>query len=472
METVDAGAVWDLLPSHDGRRKAYFFFGSRYTRFDVESGVEDYGYPQLISTNWEGIWTDRIDAVIVWPVKVDRRRKAYFFRGAHYIRWDVKGDHSDYIKTIADNWKNWPPNWNRVDAAVHFPGDSPGCQSSEGIVYFFCGSEYARFNVDQDQFVGDPQPISKGWPGLRDSGIDAAVGWPLSSAMSDPNKAYFFWGKQYFRYDLSREAPDGGYPRKIAEQWRAREVCIWAASDVPIAVHEDARLREADKKTLSKLQWPEGLSRGQAGWHIGVNWVTFDSLLQLLNNLKLPDYLGAGRLRSGEITRLAINAHGLPGDIRINGRSNKAGRLTAAALVPEWSDVRNQCLSLEKLLAPDATVLFMGCLAGFGSEGSALLKALSNLWPGRTVVMFWSIGYQLSAAMLRDSNLCEAGMRDTRQVNLSVTVPGKAMNDFEEEMRLSWDDFKKLPWASHVSQTSRVAKNGQIIADTLPADFR
>lgn len=479
MDKVDAGAVWDLLPTHDGRRKAYLFFGKQYTRFDVESGTEDFGYPKNTGAEWDGLWGDRIDAVIVWPVKVKGRRKAYFFRGGEYMRWDVLGNHPDYTKPLdTDSWKDWPSGWDHVDAAVHFPGDSSGCNSNDGIVYFFSGSEYCRFNVSQDTFFGDPIPIAKEWPGLPAGGIDAAVGWPVGrtwtgSVVEEPDKAYFFWGTKYLRYDLHRETLDAGYPKTIVKEWPAREVCVWAAGDVPATVDDDARLREADGTTLSTLEWPAGSVKGQAGWHVGLNFATFAGLLKQLQQLELPDFLGKSRLQSGEIDRLAICAHGNPGDVRINGRHSETAALTPAAL-KDGSAMHTDVMSLEKWLAPDATVLFMGCLAGSGDPGVALLKRLSTLWPGRTVVMYWSLGYQAPVRMLRKgTKRCEPGMRNTRQLNTSVTVEGtKAFYDFEAEMLKIWDDLAYIPWASHDSLTARSARNGVMLFDSVPAKQR
>jgi hypothetical protein len=42
--------------------------------------------------------------------------------------------------------------------------------------------------------------------------IDSAVVWPT-------NKAYFFSGHEYTRYDIGGDQPDPGYPRPIADNW-------------------------------------------------------------------------------------------------------------------------------------------------------------------------------------------------------------------------------------------------------------
>ena len=56
---------------------------------------------------------------------------------------------------------------------------------NNGKVYFFQGSEYARYDIAQDMADSDdgngnayPRPIRNNWPGLFEENMDAAAFWP------------------------------------------------------------------------------------------------------------------------------------------------------------------------------------------------------------------------------------------------------------------------------------------------------
>src|SRR5436189_127118 len=75
--------------------------------------------------------------------------------------------------------------------------------------YFFRGTQYVRYDIDADKpDEGYPRTIDSGWPGLFKQDIDAAVVWPNG-------KAYFFKGDSYQRYDVENDSVDAGYPASI-----------------------------------------------------------------------------------------------------------------------------------------------------------------------------------------------------------------------------------------------------------------
>lgn len=132
----------------------------------------------------------------------------YFFNGHDYVRYDATTGQiaAGYPKPIGGNWPGLAELGfdDGIDAAVAWPN---------GKVYFFSGSEYVRYDLTVNAVdAGYPREISAGWAGVFDKDIDAVVVWPTG-------KAYFFRGNDYVRYDLTANAVDAGYPRSIASAW-------------------------------------------------------------------------------------------------------------------------------------------------------------------------------------------------------------------------------------------------------------
>jgi hypothetical protein len=100
---------------------------------------------------------------VVWP-----NSKAYFFRGAQYIRYDIAKDKADpgYPRAIAGAWPGFPASFAAgVDAAVVW---------NNGKAYFFKGSDYIRYDIAADKTdAGYPKPIKGNWPGLFEKDLGA-----------------------------------------------------------------------------------------------------------------------------------------------------------------------------------------------------------------------------------------------------------------------------------------------------------
>ncbi|HEX2705799.1 MAG TPA: hemopexin repeat-containing protein [Candidatus Lustribacter sp.] len=89
--------------------------------------------------------------------------------------------------------------------------------------YFFSGDQYVRYDVAADAVdAGYPKPIAGSWPGLFTRDIDAAVVLPNG-------KVCFFSGDQYIRYDWDADQADPGYPKAIAGSWPGLFVPVEAA---------------------------------------------------------------------------------------------------------------------------------------------------------------------------------------------------------------------------------------------------
>jgi hypothetical protein len=127
----------------------------------------------------------------------------FVFKAGQYLKFDlsvdpatsqIKGVLPGYPRSLQaaqSDFKNWPPNWTSVDAAVNW---------GNGKVYFFRGSQYIRWDIAANQMDSN-YPMSldaahwPGWPPAWNSGIDAAINW-------GNNKVYFFRKGQYLRYDI------------------------------------------------------------------------------------------------------------------------------------------------------------------------------------------------------------------------------------------------------------------------------
>lgn len=188
-------------------KKLYFFRGGEYYRYDVEADRIDADHPKPITGNWQGVWAEGVDAIIISPWD---NRKAYLFKGKEYIQYDTAVDRRPGVgspKPIPDDWPGiWPDG---IDAAVVW---------NDGKIYFFKGSEYIRFDVKSKRSdPGYPQPIADSWPGLWSSNIDTILtnSWPPHLS----GKAYFFKDGQYIRYDMVLNEVDDGYPKTISRYW-------------------------------------------------------------------------------------------------------------------------------------------------------------------------------------------------------------------------------------------------------------
>jgi hypothetical protein len=239
-----------------------------------------------------------------------------------------------------------------------------------------------------------------------------------------------------------------------------KTVSVWAASgDVPMNVCEDARLRKESDGFKSDVKEFLGFSspfangdtpRGQAGWEVGINYTS--NFHQLATTLALDV-----APKQGKIRRLAIHAHGLPGQVFVNGSNRPPLELnTLEGYKADLALIRDS-------LAPDAVVLFVGCLAGQGKAGDAFLMEVSRLLPGRKVVAFETIGFAPAGKLQERAgeNCTEPGMRDT-------DAPDGSHDPLVARQRAAawaplWNRLDLLPWASETSPHAVVARNGVII---------
>ena len=196
MTPLDA-ALW-----YGKNKRAYFFTGNKYVRYNPETNKADAGYPKKIKDHWHGVPFNKIDAALWY----EKKKKAYFFSGKEYVRYNPSTDKVDpgYPKKIKDHWKG--VSFNTLDAALW--------HEKKKKVYFFSGNEYVRFNPATNKVdPGYPKNIKANWKGVSFSTVDAAL-WHEKK-----KKIYFFSGDKYIRYNPTSNKADSGYPKNTILYW-------------------------------------------------------------------------------------------------------------------------------------------------------------------------------------------------------------------------------------------------------------
>lgn len=125
-------------------------------------------------------------------------RSTYVFRGEFYWKANGSGIFDGHPRLISKDWDGLP---GYIDASMTWPRAS---------TLFFKGKWFWKF-VDKHMDPGYPKRISEGLPGIPDY-LDAAV------VLHGDGKAYFFKGRQYWKYDKYTGVSDG-YPRNITNDW-------------------------------------------------------------------------------------------------------------------------------------------------------------------------------------------------------------------------------------------------------------
>ena len=137
--------------------KAYFFSGSKYYRYDVNSDKVEAGYPQSITTYWPGLWERDIDAIIQYP----NTNNVYVFKGSQYLRFNFKKNKVDsgYPLPISPHWHGLDAFKDGVDSAL--------ISTDKKKVYFFKGAYYISYDIASDRAdSGYPKLIKGNWKGL------------------------------------------------------------------------------------------------------------------------------------------------------------------------------------------------------------------------------------------------------------------------------------------------------------------
>jgi hypothetical protein len=298
------------------------------------------------------------------------------------------------------------------------------------------------------------------------------------------------WEVQIRTKDPSVKVKLGSHPARTVAKLEenkyhlTRSFTVWAshkeiASVLQFPKLEDPSAEYADAGLGTTLE-PWSNYTGQAGWDIGINFNTLSDLrtevkkgLKTIEDWHWPPWKSPAPVGEGEISRLAIQCHGHYGGLWFpNGRgyADQAGfpaiaaveKTAMVAITSSAKDdtsiktdsvkMQEQCLKdIGAYTSKDATILLMGCLAGDGPGGTALLMELSRIWPGRTIVAFATMGSTLGWRMRVKKPFYYAGMKDTGRDTPSFS---------EQEIFNEWDT---LPWASENCLSAKIVKDDKVL---------
>jgi hypothetical protein len=139
--------------------------------------------------------------------------KVYLFAAGadhRYWRYDIAQDKVEqgWPKNIRDEWRRWPK-----DDLIGDPFPAGGAfNAGNGKAYFFFGKQYHRFDMALDRMDVGPLSVTKYWPGVPDEFIDTPV-------RLDDGNVCFFHGTRCTRFSMRDNKALDGYPRRIVDDW-------------------------------------------------------------------------------------------------------------------------------------------------------------------------------------------------------------------------------------------------------------
>ncbi|KAL4860642.1 hypothetical protein BDV12DRAFT_209000 [Aspergillus spectabilis] len=151
----------------------------------------------------------------------------FFFGGrVAHIRLDTEAHRDTLVDgpwAITDKFTRLAEaGFDTIDAAMPVPG-------YEGEAYIFCGTKYARINLNDDRVVYGPAKLSVESPALTEAKFDS-VDAALPQPGSTDGVTYFFKGDKYVKIKVVPWAPDEITfgPSLIAPQWKTLDLFYFA----------------------------------------------------------------------------------------------------------------------------------------------------------------------------------------------------------------------------------------------------
>ena len=223
------------------------------------------------------------------------------------------------------------------------------------------------------------------------------------------------------------------------------------------------------------IHYPSGNWSGQSGWHVGLPFDSLGDLGEKLSHLELPENLGGGTLQRGELQRLGIDAHGVPGTFYPNGVV--PSRALTRRTIPNYRDELRQIGLMTASQAHSAyeaddpsqsqrqyeasTVLLLGCNSAAEDVGSAFLRRLSFEWPGRLVVGFSVTVVHLNSIFRRRRDTAGECVRPF-PMDAGERIRQSDVNEWAH-YNLRGLESHRIPFASPNSPSAKWARDGEII---------
>ncbi|XP_075698829.1 matrix metalloproteinase-21 [Rhinoderma darwinii] len=143
------------------------------------------------------------------------RYNTYFFRNGWYWMYENRNNRTRYGDpiTISSGWQGIPVE--NIDAFVHV------WTWTKDIYYFFKGTVYWRYDGENDKAFSEdtqgmsyPRLISQGYPGIPS---------PINAAYFDrrTQRIYFFKDSQVFAFDVNRDHVVPNFPKRIVDVFPA-----------------------------------------------------------------------------------------------------------------------------------------------------------------------------------------------------------------------------------------------------------
>ncbi|MEO1272499.1 MAG: hemopexin repeat-containing protein, partial [Myxococcota bacterium] len=179
--------------------KAYAYREAEYIRYDLTRDEADVDYPRSIEAWWPGVWTDGVDAATTLDANT-----ALYTRNGALIRYDMAANQAmpGYPTALGGVWPAlWPDG---LDAMTRVGTE----------LYAFRDGVLRVLDLERNTLLRE-HPMTEAFPGLSVEDAHA-----LDAAMSvDDRHLYLFHGATYTGIDLTGGVVQPALSRGVAWDW-------------------------------------------------------------------------------------------------------------------------------------------------------------------------------------------------------------------------------------------------------------
>ncbi|XP_030630738.1 matrix metallopeptidase-21 [Chanos chanos] len=145
------------------RFNTYFMRDSWYWLYENRNNRTRYGDPVAVQVGWHGIPSGGVDAhVHVWTRNTDA---VYFFKGTQYWRYD--GENDQVFTMDPDTGHRYPRLISEGFSGVSGPIDTAFFDRRDSHIYFFRGTDVYKFDIRANRLAaGFPKKITEIFPAV------------------------------------------------------------------------------------------------------------------------------------------------------------------------------------------------------------------------------------------------------------------------------------------------------------------